>query len=42
MQEVKIIDEVDDNNKDYFSGFSIIALNLFLILIYCPNLASYK
>jgi len=23
MQEVKIIDEVDDNNKDYFSGFSI-------------------
>jgi len=33
MQEVKIIDEVDDNNKDYFSGFSIIALNLFLILI---------
>lgn len=33
MQEVKIIAEIDDNNKDYCNSFSILALNLFLILI---------
>ena len=33
MQVVKIITEINDDNKDFCNGYSIFALNSFLILI---------
>ena len=33
MQEVKIVGEINDDNKDYCNSYSIFALNSFLILI---------
>ena len=33
MQEVKIIAEINDDDKDYYNSYSIFALNSFLVLI---------
>ena len=33
MQEVKIIAEINDDDKDYCNSYSIFALNSFLVLI---------